>query len=131
MRITPEGIFMTAAAYIDRAARWARRLEDTTSASHGVPVTQARTMVARLVGVSAGTLENLRKGRLKAVSVHVYDRLCAGMIRGLEAEMRHLEHELQILRQSGVDPRDSQISEAEADLAKVRRALSLGDRSGA
>lgn len=131
MRIPPEGtnhpMSATAqsSAYVEHAQGWARALEDREAARSGLSVATAREAVARRVTVPAGTLENLRKGRLKAIAVHVYDRLRAGLIRELEAEVRHLEHELQILRSTGADPREGEIAAVVASLAKAREALGL------
>ena len=52
-------------------------------------------------------------------------KLRAALVRRLESEVRHLEHELQILRTIGVDPRDDTLAEAEADLARAKAALGL------
>lgn len=131
MRIPPEGtnhpmsIAAHSAAYVEQAEGWARTLEDREAQRSGVKLADAREAVARRVVVPSGTLENLRKGRLKAIGVHIYDRLRAGLIRELEAEVRHLEHELQILRTTGADPRDNEIAAVVASLAKAREALGI------
>lgn len=120
-------MIMTATAYLDRAKNWTRTLEDHEALRSGVKVKEARTIVARKVGIAPGTLENLRNGRVKAIAAHIYDRLRAAVIGDLETELRRLTHELQILRQTGVDPRDSEMAEVASDLAKVRAALGLGE----
>jgi hypothetical protein len=129
MRIPPEGTKLTTAlhstAYVENAQSWARTLEDREAARAGVRLHDAREAVARRVIVPTGTLENLRKGRLKAIAVHVYDRLRSGLIRELEAEVRHLEHELQILRATGADPRENEIAAVVASLQHARQALGL------
>lgn len=125
MRIPPEGTTMNSAAYVERAQDWARALEDREAARSGVRLSDAREAVARRVVIPAGTLENLRKGRLKAIAVHIYDRLRAGLIRELEAEVRRLEHELQILRATGADPRRDEIAAVVASLARAREAIGL------
>ena len=124
MRI-PEDRTMTPATYVELASEWTRRLEDIEADRSGVTIPTAREAVARRAEVSPGTLENLRKGRLKAIAVHVYDRLRAAVIRELENEVRSLEHELQILRATGVDPRENEIDAVVASLAKARAALGL------
>lgn len=127
MRITPEGLNMSssAAATVDDARRWAKFLEDREAARTGLPVQDARPAVARRVGAAPGTLQNLRKNRLKSIAAHVYGGLRAWVIRELEAEKAALEHELQILRQQGLDPREVQVEEATSSLAEVRAALGL------
>jgi hypothetical protein len=116
---------MSSATYVERARLWTRVLEDREAARIGEPVKEARPRVARRVGVASGTLENLRNGRLKAVAVHVYERLRLAVERELTAEMQALEHELQLLRQSGVDPRAAEVEEVVSYLAKARRALGM------
>src|SRR3990167_4016477 len=105
MRIPSARISMSAVAYVERARSWARTLEDRERQGGAFTLTDAREAVSHRTGVSPGTLENLRKNRLKAIAAHVYDSLRAGVIRALEAELRHLEHEITILRQTGLDPR--------------------------
>lgn len=117
---------MSSAIYVERAQKWARVLEDREAHRHGLAVREARPRVARQTGVAAGTLENLRNGRLKAVAVHVYERLRNALDRELVAEMRALEHELQLIRQQGADPRQVEVDEVVAHLAAVRKALGLG-----
>lgn len=117
---------MNSVAYVDEARKWSRRLEDRERTRAGLKLKDAREAVARRIAVPPGTMQNLRKNRLKTIAVHLYDRLRAGVIRELEAEMLHLEHELSILRQTGADPRHGEIDEVVASLAKVRAALGLG-----
>jgi hypothetical protein len=116
---------MTSVAYLDRAERWARIMEDREAARSGQPIKLARKTVSRRVGVSPGTLENLRKGRLKAIAAHWYDNLRAGVIAELETELRHVEHEIQIARQSGLDPASGEAHALLASEARIREALGL------
>lgn len=123
--IPPERTIMTSVAYLDRAEKWARLIEDKEAARTGRPLKEARTTVARRIGVAPGTMENLRKGRLKAIAAHWYDRLRAGVIAELESELRHVEHEIQIARQSGLDPASGEAHALLASEARIREALGL------
>lgn len=127
MRIPSErtSIPMSATAYVDRARGWARLLEDREAASTGEPLARARMAVARRIAVTPGTLENLRKNRLKTIAVHLYDQLRGGVIRALEAELRHVQHELQIAHQAGLDPRGGEVTALVASHARIRDALNL------
>lgn len=116
-------MIMQSTAYLERARNWGRTLEDREAARTGQPINDARQSVARKVGVAAGTLETLRCGRLKAVAVHVYERLRSAVAADLAAEIKRLEHELELTRQAGVDPRSVEISEVETHLAAARKAL--------
>lgn len=125
MRIIRELRFMHAAAYLERARDWTKTLEDREAARSGISLREVRPKVARQIGVSPGTLENVRNGRLKAIAVHIYDRLRGAVIRELEAEIVRLEHELQILRTTGLDARDDEVAAVVASLAKAREALGV------
>ncbi len=125
MRIPRERISMTATVYLERARDWARMLEDREAAATGEPLRQARVAVARKIGVASGTLENLRKGRLKSVPAHVFDFIRSGVLRALEAELRHVEFEIQIARQTGLDAASSDFQSALASQARLRSALNL------
>lgn len=116
---------MSAVANVEDARQFARRLEEREAARSGASLTSVRTAVARRMGIAPGTLENLRRGRLKDIRKGIFDSLKAGVIRELEAEMRRCEHELQILRQTGSDPRSDEIAEVETSLAKAREALGI------
>ncbi len=116
---------MDASVSVERARDWSTALEDREAARSGECLPEARRAVASRIKVPAGTLENLRKRRLKAIAVHLYERLRGGVIRELQAEMMRLQHELQILQATGSDPRQNEVAEVAADLAKVRQALGL------
>lgn len=126
MRSILEVLSMTSANYVEKARAWGRVLEDREASRARMPVKAARPTVARRVGIGPGTLANLRNGRLKAISVHVYERLRICVEQELVNEMKALEHELQTLRQTGVDPREAQVEQVVAHLAAARLALGLG-----
>lgn len=124
-RITGPRTIMTAVAYVDRARGWAKRLEDVEAARSGMPLPDARKTVARRLAMAPGTLENLRKGRLKAIAAHWYDTLRQGVIRELEAELRHVQHEIAIARQTGLDASHGEMHTLLALRQKVCEALEL------
>lgn len=119
----PGGLNVTPAVYLERAETWARDLESREQRRTGGKLDVVRDMVARKVGVPAGTLRSLRKQRLKSINVAWYDRLRAGVIHELEAELRHVQHELAILRQTGADPRSPEVSALVAHEAAALTAL--------
>lgn len=83
----------------------------------------ARRRVAQAVGVSPGTIENLQRSRLKKISGWLRDALRARVIRELESEIVRLQHEIAVLRQTGVDPRGNEMAAVRADLSAVLAAL--------
>jgi hypothetical protein len=114
---------MNAASYANTCAMYARRLEDDTSRRFGLRLTEARRLVASETQVPAGTLENLRRGRLKSPAAWIYQRLSAAVCARLEAQIRGLEHELETARALGGRPDDHRIRAAEAALTAARAAL--------
>ena len=108
----------------DRLARdWARKLEDREAARMGVSIGTARKRVASKTGIAIGTLENLRRDRLKGVREWVYKRLQAALVTELRREHQALTNELEFLERHGKDSDGNQMAEIAADLEKVRRAL--------
>lgn len=83
----------------------------------------AQKQVARSIGVSPGTIENLMRSRLKRVSGWLRDALRARVIRELEAEVVRLQHELAVLLQTGEDPRSDEMAAVRADLSAILAAL--------
>lgn len=111
--------------YVDRAAAWARALEDRERARSGTKLPEARAAVAQRIGVPPGTLRNLRKQRVKGVAAHWYERLQMAVIRDLQAEMARLQHEQNLVHQSGVHLGSPEAQAILADIAAVRLALGL------
>lgn len=117
---------MTAIAIDATAEAFARRLEDRERQRSSVSLPVARQAVARRTGVPAGTLENLRRGRIKGVREWVADRLRSALISELEAEFARTEHELAFLRASHRRVDQGQIVQVEASLAALRETLRAG-----
>ncbi len=89
----------------------------------GVKRPIARAMLAREWGVSFWSLTNFRRGRLKDLRIGMLDRIKAGIVRGIESEIRKLEHELKLVRQSGLSLSETKISQAFAALEQARDFL--------
>lgn len=83
----------------------------------------ARERVARALGTSPGTIENLQRGRLKRIAGWLRDALRQRVIRELEAELVRLHHELAILKQKGGDPRSDEAAAVRADMSAILAAL--------
>ncbi len=102
-----------ASDYVERSRDYVRVLERR----HEAP------SLARKIKIGLGTLQNLRRGRLKSIPVEIYERLRAAVTRELEHEIARLEAELSMVRQSTMDPRGLEIVEVETHLAAARKAL--------
>lgn len=111
-----------ALAEVSEAKNLAKILVDQEARRRGTRV-GAHMYVARTVGTSPGTIENLMRSRLKRVEGWLRDALRARVIRELEAELVRLQHELAVLRQSGVDPRSNEMAAVRADLSALLTAL--------
>lgn len=125
---------MSAAAFVDRAQAYERLLVDREAARSGQSSNAARRRVASKVGIAPGTLENLRRGRLKDITAYIYAKLHASVIAELEAELRHVEHELAIARKAGLDVATGGVFSLEANEARLKEALGLApapDEGGA
>lgn len=116
----------SAVADLQRANADARRLIELEADRSGVRSAEALPVVARREGVAPGTIENILRGRVKAVAGWVRDRLRAAVIRELQAEIQRLEHELAVARLSAAHPTEDEVAAVEAALAQAKRLLSRG-----
>lgn len=101
---------MTAASFDGLARKWASDLEDREARRSALPVHEARPALARRLGIPAGTLEGLRRDRVKGVRAWVYERLREAVISEIRQEIKRSEHELSIAVQAGLDPRSSEMA---------------------
>lgn len=111
---------------VEAVQGWAERLESIEAARTGWPRKAIRPIVARRVGVAPGTLENLRRGRIKDPRKSLYDKLRAALLRELENEIRAHEHERHILIQTGSDPRDDEIVAMDTRISRAKQTLEGG-----
>jgi len=116
------GSFMSSAATIEEARAQARTLEQRERSRAG-NLKNARATLARRAGVSPATWRNLAQGRLKRLDAWLRDRLCALIIRELEAEIARLEHDLAAARSCGDHLGSQHVCEIETHLAKARAIL--------
>lgn len=117
---------MTALAYSTDTREIARLLEDR-EAARGSRLDLARKALARRLGCAPGTLESLRKGRLKRIECWLHERLEALLIREIEQEIGRLTRELETYRRTH---RDADRSPELARLVEaVRKAQDLIERA--
>lgn len=119
------GLPMNAAAYIDETRLIARKLEDKIASKLGC-INRARAAISRRIGGGflPGTLERLRKGRLKRMDGWVSDRIRSLLVAEIQREIEALQHDLAIYHRAGNAPvGPSEIEEAEALLARARSVL--------
>lgn len=89
----------------------------------GVKLAQAREIVARRVGVSPGTIESIRRGRVKRLAHDIFEKLRAALERQLEREIEAAAHDLAMVRASGARVDAAAIFEAEAALERARSVI--------
>jgi len=118
---------VSAVAYLDNARDWARRLEEAEAERTGLPVEEVRPKVAGRLGIAPGTFTSLRKNRLKSISAYAYGQINKAVERLLEGQLAHLQHELHLARQQGIDPRCDYVASIEADIRKAKSSLGLAD----
>lgn len=121
-----EDIQVNAYLDVEQARKWARTLEDAEAYRLGIPVAEARGSLAHRLGVSPGTLENLRRLRTKIVPNWMMTRLRTEFVPVLQNQIMRLEHEIHIARQAGANYRDDDLASAEAQVVKAK-ALLRGD----
>ncbi len=124
-------------AFIEDAEQAARILEDHEfQRLEGMvekPRVEARKEVCRLVGCSPGTLENLRRGRLKRIEKWLHDALSRALVRKIEHEIKRLNAELEAAERSlglfaepDVEALAREIKAVVARADKLREALRHG-----
>ena len=105
------------------ASSYARRLVEKEARSDGVGMKAAAAKVARGLRVSPSAIWALLYAPPKRIASDLFRKLHVRVERSLEFEIQALAHELDLLRQQGVDPRDGAFGEVETHLAAARRAL--------
>lgn len=114
---------MSAVDIDQTTSRWADRLEEREQRRSGTSRAQARKALAQRIGVSAGTLENLKRQRLKGVKAWVRDRIRAAILRELELEIQGLEHERQMVLASLGGSAPLEVAAIDQSLTEIREAL--------
>jgi hypothetical protein len=115
---------MNALADISVAHRLTRSLEQVEARRLNLSIPEARRSVARRLQTSPGTLENLRKLRLKQIPSWLMARIRFEFVAVLQAEIRRLEHEITIAKQTGQDFSCDALAQAEAQVVEARKILS-------
>lgn len=111
------------ASDIDTAHGWAKRLLKYEQERSGLSAEELRPVLARHIGVAPGTIENIQRKRIKEPSSSLMRKLRDALTRELQAEAKRHEHEVHVLEQTGCDPRDGEIAEVAAGLARIREIL--------
>ena len=114
---------MNAMSDVTAINKFARTLEDAEARRLGIKTSDARTRVASRLGVSPGTLENIRRLRTKIVPNWLMNKVRAEFVSTLQLEIQRLEHEIHVARQTGSDYRDDALASAETQLASAKAIL--------
>lgn len=97
--------------------------EDTGARRKGFTVERMRGKFAVMLQVPAKTLLHIRNQRRKSVPQFLMFGIRNILIDVLQAEIRALEHEIQIARQIGLDCRDDDFEKAAASIEVAREIL--------
>ena len=117
---------MNAMSDIATVNRFTASLVEREARHHGLTKAEAEKKIANRIGVSQGTLENIRRLRTKIVPNWLMNKVRVELISVLQLEVQRLEHEIHVARQTGSGNRDDEIIAAAAQLAKARQALERG-----
>lgn len=121
---------MNALADVSTAHQLTAAIEDAEAKRLGVTILQARPRVAQRLGASPGTLENIRRFRLKKIPNWLMARIRAEFVAILQAEIRRLEHEITIHLQAGVDHHCDDLAKAKAQVDQAKALLGSSARGG-
>jgi hypothetical protein len=109
---------------VAEARTWADILERNEARRTGLSRAEVRPIVARKTGVPASKLYSLWRNRLKDTGSWK-EQLRTAVVRELEDMLRNVQHEKQIARQTGADPRDREMESLVASEAAIKTALGL------
>jgi hypothetical protein len=114
---------MNAVSDVETVCRFARAIEDAEARRLGVRISEARISLARHLRTSPGTLENIRRRRIKIVPNWLMARIKAEFVSVLQSEIARLEHEITIARQVGTHHSDGVLQEAQAQVFAAKEVL--------
>jgi len=114
---------MNASSDLSTVNRYVTSLEKCEARRRGIKEAEARPLIAGRIGISPGTLENLRRMRTKVVPNWLMNRVRAELISVLQSEMTRLQHEIDIHKQIGAGHSDDLLEEAETSIASAREIL--------
>lgn len=114
---------MSAHADVSTACQLAHGIEQAEARRLGLSVSKARPSVARRVGASPGTMENIRRMRVKNIPSWLMDRIRAEFVAVLQNEIRHLENEISIARKTRVDYSPDVLAAAETQVLAAKTLI--------
>jgi hypothetical protein len=115
----------------ERLREFVELAEKREMARLGKKLPDARQALADRWKLAAGTLENLRRLRIKKPALDIKRAIRAGLLADLKAEESRIQHERFLLLQCDFDLDSSEVNEMENALEKVRAAYQALDRRGA
>ena len=99
-----------------------KRLEDREATRLGT-IAGARDAIARGTGISASSLEHMRRGRAKDVKPSIHKRLLAYAAKLLNDEMTRLAHEIEMVHLCNPDSSSDALNEVALAVEKARGLL--------
>ena len=114
---------MNALADVETAHRMLSRLETIEAARQNTSVSDVRLPIARRLKASPGTLENIRRLRLKAIPSWLMGAIRSDLIAILQIQIRGLENETNAYRQTNSGDRDDVLVAVEAQIATAKAIL--------
>lgn len=121
---TPIGVFRRMLSSSDDFIReWIVEAEDNEVRRSGNERPTARNTIASRIGISAGTIDSIRRRRIKDLRGSIRDRIVDFMVGDLEKEMARLQHNLEMARLCSDRPDADAVIEAQTLLARAKRLI--------
>lgn len=105
------------------AAHLIGRLEKKAADRRGCSRQDARLALARDIGIAPGTIENLLRKRIKAISTNVYRRILAAADRELCREAARLQHEREVIAAQAGRLAQIDLGEIDTHMQAIHSAL--------
>lgn len=104
--------------------KWLDEVEDVEVLRSGDDRLLVRDALASQIGISPGTIENIRRRRIKDLRNRgIRDRIIDFMVGGIESEMARLQHNLEVARLCADRPDADAVIEAQTLLARAKRLI--------
>lgn len=108
------------------ASAYLTRTEDLFAKQRGARVEDIRPTVASKLRITVSAADFIRRGRRKVVPSWLMENIVRLFIEAAQAELRAIEHDIEIARQIGMDPRDDALVAAKTRAASLVKILEEG-----
>lgn len=115
---------MTSITFDVVARKWVDELEEVEAKRTGLDRDRVRKLLAQNIGISPGTLENIKRRRLKDFRRGGIGELIRNyMIQHLQLEIQRKTNDLQMVLECGKGPSDDQINRLRDAIARAQKLV--------